>query len=105
MTRRADRQTLRSEWSKATAQSLVPSGRDLPYSALLVSIDPGGKTGQLHAPGGHFLAYCVKGRVRVVLHERPHEFAAGDSVVVDEPHAAWENAGRARAEILVVGLR
>jgi quercetin dioxygenase-like cupin family protein len=103
--RRGDRETLRSEWSKATAQSLVPAGGNFPYSALLVSIDPGGKTGQLHAPGGHFLAYCLKGKVRVVVDEQAHEFATGDSVVVDRPRAAWENAGRARAEILVVGSR
>ena len=104
-TRRAERETLRSEWSKATAQSLAPNGRELPYSALLVSIDAGGKTGQLHAPGGHFFAYCLRGRVRVLLHDLPHELAAGDSVAVDQPRAAWENAGRAKAEILIVGLR
>ena len=105
VTRRGNREMLRSEWSKASAESLLPSSKNVPYFALLVSIDPGGKTGKLHGHGGHFLAYCIKGRVRVVLSEQPHEFGVGDSVVVDHPHASWENAGRGRAEILIVGLR
>jgi quercetin dioxygenase-like cupin family protein len=104
VTRRSDRETFRSAWSKATAQSLA-SGRNLPYSSLLVSIRPGGKTGQLHAPGGHFFAFCIKGRVRVALRDVPHELAAGDSIAVDQPRAAWENWGRTTAEILVVAFR
>jgi quercetin dioxygenase-like cupin family protein len=103
--RRSERAALRSEWSKATAELLVPGSRRTPYSALLVSIDRGGKTGPLRSRGGHFFAYCTRGKVRVVLQDGVYELSAGDSMVVDRPPAAWENAGRGRAEVLILDLK
>ena len=102
--RRSDRDALRSEWSKATAESLVPTGTTAPYSAFLVSLDRGGKTGNLHSRGAHFFAYCIRGRVRVRLEEEPYELAAGDSVIVNQPRATWENAGTTRAELLILDM-
>ena len=102
--RRLGRDALRSEWSKATAELLVPTGTKAPYSALLVSLDRGGKTGNLHSRGNHFFAYCIKGKVRVSLDGEPYELTAGDSVIVNQPRATWENAGRTRAELLILGM-
>ncbi len=104
--RRAERESVRSEWSKASAESLLPSGGDDRFSALLLSIDPGGRTGILPTRRGtRELAYCIRGRVRLKLDDESYELAGGDSAVIEQAHASWENDGRGRAEVLVISAR
>jgi XRE family transcriptional regulator, regulator of sulfur utilization len=104
--RRADRESVRSEWSKSSAESLLPNGGDDRFSALLLSIDPGGRTGALPTRRGtRELAYCVRGKVQLTLGQERYELASGDSVLIDQSHASWENRGRGRAEVLVISAR
>lgn len=104
--RRAERASVRSEWSKASAESLVPNGGDDRFSALLLSLDPGGRTGALPSRKGmRELAYCVRGTVRLILGEDRYDLSSGDSVVLDQANASWENLGRGRAEVLVMSVR
>lgn len=104
--RRADRQSVRSEWSKASAESLLPDGGDDRFAALLLGIDPGGRTGELPTRRGtRELAYCIRGKVQLTLGGERYDLASGDSVVLDQTHASWENRGRGRAEVLVVSAR
>jgi XRE family transcriptional regulator, regulator of sulfur utilization len=104
--RRGDRGAVRSEWSQASAESLTPTNGDDGFTALLLSIDPGGRTGMLptRASGREF-AYCIKGKVRLTLGDERHELTAGDSVVIVARDASWENRGRGSAEVLVVAAR
>lgn len=104
--RRADRAALRSEWSKASAEALLPARGDERLSALLLSLDPGGQTGALPAPGpGHELAYCIQGDVLLNLGSEHYDLSTGDSVLITGGNAAWENRGSNRAQILVVSVR
>jgi transcriptional regulator with XRE-family HTH domain len=104
--RRADRESVRSEWSKASAESLLPDGGDDRFSALLLAIDPGGRTGALPTRRGtQELAYCIRGKVEVTLDEERYELARGDSLIIHQASASWENRGRGRAEVLVVSAR
>lgn len=105
--RRRERETLRSEWSRASTASLLPSGGDDRFGALLLTLDPGGRTGVIERkPGTRELAYCVRGKVVLVLGDARYRMSAGDSAVLDEaPVASWENAGSARAEVLLVSAR
>lgn len=104
--RKADRESVRSEWSKASAESLLPDGGDDHFTALLISLDPGGRTGTLPSRRGtRELAYCIRGTVQLTLGDERYELASGDSVVIDRTHASWENRGRGRAEILVISAR
>jgi XRE family transcriptional regulator, regulator of sulfur utilization len=104
--RRRDRESLRSEWSKATAASLVPSGSDDRFSALLLTLDPGGRTGAISRRRGALeFAYCIRGRVTLILGEERHEMASGDSALLQHPTASWDNTGRTHAEVLVVSAR
>jgi XRE family transcriptional regulator, regulator of sulfur utilization len=104
--RRAERESVRSEWSKASAESLLPNGGDDRFSAMLLSIDPGGRTGSLPTRAGtREFAYCIKGEVHLQLGDEAYELASGDSVVIDQHHASWENRGRGRADVLVVFAR
>lgn len=104
--RRAERESVRSEWSKASAASVLPGSGDDRFSALLLSIDPGGRTGALPTrQGTRGLAYCIRGKVHLTLGDEGYELAAGDSAVIDQIDACWENRGRGRAEVLVVAAR
>jgi XRE family transcriptional regulator, regulator of sulfur utilization len=104
--RRTERESVRSEWSKASADSLLPDGGDDRLSVLLLTIDPAGRTGTLPMRRGvREFAHCIKGRVVLTLGTEKHELLAGDSVLVAQANASWENRGRHRAEVLVVSVR
>ncbi|WP_437284658.1 cupin domain-containing protein [Sorangium sp. So ce406] len=104
--RRGTREALRSEWSKATAESLTPASADHRLLATMLTIDPGGRTGTLRQRAGvRAFAYCIRGTVELVFGERREEalLEAGDSVLLDDPRlTAWENCGESTAEVLVV---
>lgn len=107
--RKAGREAVRSAWSKATLESLVPASGDEKLQALLLRLEKGGKTGALScARGRRLFAYCTSGSVAAVLAEPKEELLveAGDSVVLDGPRAtAWENRAASPAEVLVVTAR
>jgi quercetin dioxygenase-like cupin family protein len=104
--RKADRASVRSEWSRASAESLLPNGGDDHFTALLLTIDPGGRTGTLPVRRGvRELAYCIRGKVELTLGKERHQLSAGDSVVIERANASWENRGRGRAEVLVISTR
>ncbi|MEY4544698.1 MAG: hypothetical protein RL685_893 [Pseudomonadota bacterium] len=107
--RKAARVSHRSEWSKATLESLLPADADEKLQAVLIRLDEGGKTGALsNAPGRRLLGYCTSGAVVAVLKDPSEEVEvnAGDCVVLDGPRtAAWENRCGVPAELLVVTAR
>lgn len=104
--RKGDREVIRSEWSKANAESLLPNGEDERFSALLITLDPGGRTGTLPVrPGARGFAYCVRGKVLLTFGDERHELSASDSVVLEGSGSAWENLGRGVAEVLVLAVR
>jgi transcriptional regulator with XRE-family HTH domain len=107
--RRARREAFKSEWSRATAESLVPPGTDERLHAMLLRIDPGGRTGRLeHAVGRTMFAYVVTGSVRLVIdgEERPTDLEEGDSIVLVGPRrVGWENKTRKPAEVVTTVVR
>ena len=104
--RKAQREAIRSEWSKASAESLWPHGHDDRFSAMLLTLDPGGRTGSLPGRGGaQGFVYCIRGKVVLTLGEERHELATGDTALLDYSDASWENQGRSRCEVLVVSVR
>lgn len=107
--RKSGRGALRSEWSRATVEPLVQPSADEKLQAMLIRLDPQGKTGVTsYAPGRRMFAYCTIGAAVATLNEPVEELAleAGDSVVVDGPRTiAWENRTDQLAELLVVAAR
>lgn len=107
--RKSARASHRSEWSKATLESLLPADSDDKLQAVLIRLDEGGKTGALsNAPGRRLLGYCTAGTAVALLSEPSEEIAisAGDCVVLDGPRtAAWENRSDAAVELFVVTAR
>jgi transcriptional regulator with XRE-family HTH domain len=104
--RRAHRESLRSEWSKASAQSLLADGLDEGITALLLSLDPCGRTGALPLrKGWRGFAYCLRGKVTLSLGKERHQLGAGHSVLMTQPNASWENRGKTRVEVLLITAR
>jgi transcriptional regulator with XRE-family HTH domain len=98
---------LKSQWSRATVRSLVPAGMEDRVDAVLVTLEPGGRSGRaVGAATGMQFIYCLRGGVRLTLDETLHEIGEGDSVVIDTARRAqWHNPGRQRAELLLVSVR
>lgn len=105
--RRTERGALRSEWSKASAEPIVTADPARPITATLLTLDRGGRTGAILRPAGSSgFAYCLHGSVTVTLDGTAHRITAGDCVLLDDTSgAAWENAGRSKAQVLWVSTR
>lgn len=107
--RRSQREAVRSEWSRATAEALVPASADERLTAMLIKLDRDGKTGaSLQLSGRRMFAYVTAGAPRLILGEPTEELdlEVGDSLVVDGPrYVAWENHGEVVAEVVVVTTR
>lgn len=105
--RRRQPRTMRSEWSRATIQSLLPTGTEDGIEAILITIEPGGRIGEtplVHT--GKEFAFCVKGRATLLLEGETHELSEGDSVYFDASRLRqWENRKKRNAEILLVIVR
>jgi transcriptional regulator with XRE-family HTH domain len=98
---------LKSEWSRAIVRSLIPADRDDRIAAVLVTLEPSGRSGQaVGALAGQQFAYLVRGSVRLTLDEETYELAEGDSALLDsDRRVKWHNPSRQRAEILLVTFR
>ncbi|MDB4974367.1 MAG: putative HTH-type transcriptional regulator [Myxococcaceae bacterium] len=107
--RKANRDGLRSEWSRAYVESLLPSGSDEHLEALLLRLDAEGRTGERKiSPRSKLFAYVTAGAATLVLTEPSEELAVetGDSIVVEGPRGVcWENRSTERIEILAVTAR
>jgi transcriptional regulator with XRE-family HTH domain len=107
--RKSEREVVHSEWSKASAEWLVPHGFDDRLDASLIEIDPRGRTGTTRcASGRRLFAYCLRGAATLTFTDERESVRvdAGDSVVLDGPLSfSWENHGEARSDVLVVVVR
>ena len=105
---RRDDQTLKSEWSRATVRSLVPSGTSTSLGAVVINLEPGGKSGRSNAAeSGEIFAFCVRGKVELTLSDdESFKLGSGDSILFDASRAAtWRNPSKADTEILLVTHR
>lgn len=107
--RASARGALRSEWSKATMESLVSASSDERLQAILIRLDKEGRTGVTHyAIGRRLFAYCTTGEAVAMASDPTEEFllGSGDSLVVDGPrNVAWENRAAGVTELIVVAAR
>lgn len=104
--RAGHRARVRSDWSRAFMQSLLPVGVDPRLSAVVISLDPGGHTGQLPVPPKtRQLAYCQNGSVVMAWKGATHELGRGDVIVLDGASASWKNVGTEQADLLIVTAR
>jgi transcriptional regulator with XRE-family HTH domain len=105
--RGTERRRLDSTWTDAHLEALGSMTRSRRLEPVLAVFGPGGKSGKhLHSHSREEFAFVLKGRVVLTLGDEDHELAAGDAVTLPShaPHR-WENRGRDRVEIVLVGAR
>ncbi len=104
--RKAVRDAVWSEWGHARWEPLVQASADDKLQAILVRLEPSGKTGRTAcAKGRRLFAYCTSGTAMATLSEQPDEllFEVGDSIVVHGPRTiAWQNHSENPTELLIV---
>jgi transcriptional regulator with XRE-family HTH domain len=104
---RHDEGVVRSGWSRATLRLLLAAWPGQPVSAMLVALEPGGRSGKAPHPGsGRAFAFCVAGAAVLETPDATHELSRGDSICYETAGFAsiWRNDGARTAEILVVSL-
>jgi XRE family transcriptional regulator, regulator of sulfur utilization len=105
--RRHGRDGLRSQWSRATVQSLLPSSAEERVEVVLLTLEAGGRSGKTPlVREGRELAFCVRGTVTLELEGVVHELAEGDSAFYEASRARhWENRTKNRVELLLIAVR
>lgn len=103
----ADRQTLSSSWSHAVVEGLAPVDSHHPLEAILITLEPGGRSGKhpYPRPCDEF-ALVLEGEVTLTLGPDSQVMEAGDAVVIlPRELRLWVNDGPSRARIVVVSNR
>ncbi len=104
--RARDRRGASSSWSRARVEVVGPLPAGSGFESLLITLQPGGRSGKHPMPHGHReFAFVLDGQATLQLGDRTHTLSPGDAVVLqaNEPHL-WANAERRRCRILLVGL-
>ncbi len=104
---RREEVTLRSEWSRAAVRSLLPADTQGQVSAVLIDMEPGGRTGNTGVSHkGKELFFCVRGKAKVVLADEEYSLMEGDSLYYDAKlPSRVENTSRSRTEVLLISVR
>lgn len=104
--RAADRVVLSSLWSQATLEALSPMKRGYLVEPLLITLQPGGRSGKHPAshPREEF-AFVLDGEVELTLGPDSFVLGVGDSVTILRGELRrWVNPGSSPARILVVAV-
>jgi transcriptional regulator with XRE-family HTH domain len=98
------RRSVLGRWNGVTLQHLLPSDMGQSFSALLLTIEKGGKSGhwcsRREVPE---LAIVLRGRVRMKLGSAVHELEQSDSICYDisVPHQ-WTNLESGPTEVVLI---
>jgi transcriptional regulator with XRE-family HTH domain len=104
--RTSDRMEMQSQWSQATMQALSPMSRGRLLEPLLITLEPGGRSGKhpTARPREEF-AFVVEGEVQLTLGPDSYRLAEGDAATILRGELRrWTNNTPRRARILVVAV-
>jgi transcriptional regulator with XRE-family HTH domain len=101
--RSAERQSIRSNWSKGHIGMLQDSSWDFPVEIVLITMDCGGMSSKHPVPQPRTqVALILRGEAALTLDQKVHVMASGDSVLIKKGVAhRWENRSEEEVEILV----
>jgi transcriptional regulator with XRE-family HTH domain len=102
----ADRVEMPSAWSKATIEGLSPMSRGRLTEPLLITLQPGGRSGKHpSAPPREEFAYVIQGEVDLTLGPDTFRLCAGDAVTILRGELRrWVNPAHAPATVLIVAV-
>jgi quercetin dioxygenase-like cupin family protein len=105
--RSAERKRLASSWSRGSVDALAHLTPGCRLEPVLITLESGGRSGKhpAAAPLEEFALVLAGGPI-VTLGPDRHKLEPGDAVRI-LPHELrlWENASKAKAQILIVSLR
>jgi transcriptional regulator with XRE-family HTH domain len=102
--RATERTQLQSQWSQATLEALSPMTRGRLIEPLLITLEPGGRSGKhpTAQPREEF-AFVLEGRVELTLGPEAYRMDEGDAATLLRGELRrWTNVGTTRARVLVV---
>lgn len=104
VSRTAQRRNLTSGWSRARLEALVPHGALTALDGLLLTIDPGGRSGKHPSvQPAEQLAVVLEGRLHLSIGTEPHVLEAGDAAAIPAGGAhLWENREERPARLILV---
>jgi transcriptional regulator with XRE-family HTH domain len=106
LVRAGERLEMQSQWSHATVEALSPMSRGRLLEPLLITLEPGGRSGKhpTARPREEF-AFVIEGEVQLTLGPDTYRLAEGDAATILRGELRrWSNAGSRRARILDVGV-
>ena len=102
--RATERPSFRSAWSQAQIAALTPPDGRRSLEALMVTLEPGGRSAKNPTPSTHDqFALVFDGTVELTLHDDALTLRRGDAVQIPSgtPHR-WQNRWRRAAQIVLV---
>ena len=104
--RKTDRVLLQSQWSLATLEALSPMQGGRLVEPLLITLEPGGRSGKYPAaqPREEF-AFVLEGSVELTLGPDSYRLGEGDAATLLRGELRrWTNTGAGRARVLVIAV-
>jgi quercetin dioxygenase-like cupin family protein len=100
----SERQVVRSKWSRARIEALVPMNGESDLDVYLIILEEGGTSGSRpHTSNEEILAIMFEGELVVTLNETSYQVKKGDTVKIPAgtPHR-WQNLGNTSAQIIKI---
>jgi XRE family transcriptional regulator, regulator of sulfur utilization len=98
----SERQVVRSKWSRARIEALVPMNAESDMDVYLIILEEGGTSGSRpHTSNEEILAIMFEGALVVTLNDASYQLKKGDTVKIPAgtPHR-WQNLGNTSAQII-----
>jgi transcriptional regulator with XRE-family HTH domain len=101
--RSADRQSIRSNWSKGRIGMLQDPSWDFPVEMVLITMEGGGMSSKHPVPQPRTqVALVLRGEAMLTLGQKAHVMEAGDSVLIRQGVGhRWENKSAEEVQILI----
>jgi quercetin dioxygenase-like cupin family protein len=100
----AERQAVRSKWSRARTEALMPMDAGSDLEAYLILLEEGGTSGSRpHTSNEEILAIVFEGKLVVTLNRRSYQLRKGDAVTIPAgtPHR-WQNLGNSSVQFIKI---
>jgi transcriptional regulator with XRE-family HTH domain len=100
----SERQAVRSKWSRARIEALMPMGAGSDLDAYLIILEEDGTSGSRpHTSNEEILAIVLEGKLIVTLNSRCYQLRTGDAVTIPAgtPHR-WQNLGNNSAQVVKI---
>jgi len=98
------RRRLSSGWSRAQLEALSPPGRTTQLEAVIITLQPGGRSGKHPYPHSReVFAFILQGEAALTLGSESFRLARGDAAMIPAGELRlWRNERRVRARILLI---